>query len=310
MIRRAIGIAAATVVAAGVAAAQDEIGAQFVRMEKVPAQVKMVGLQGAVMGRTVKGAPYSGVEINESTQVLADGTRIHNESQTQVYRDSEGRVRRETPTDVTIFDPVGNASYVLNPKTQTARKLPLGMYVFNTATADGKTLMTNFSYRVTPDKPGDPETEAKLMAETKAMAAELKATHMGVGAGAGSGAGAGMGVTTMTTVGPLGAVSMDRKVMSRSPGTTEALGKRMIEGVNSDGSRVVSTLEAGAIGNDRPIQSVSERWFSQDLQTVMMTKHTDPRTGEESFRLVNVSRAEPAAYLFQIPAGYQFIDSK
>jgi hypothetical protein len=299
MIRRAFGIAAAVVVAAGVAAAQDEMGQTVVRMDRTAAQVKMIGVQGAVMGKTVKGAPYSGVEINETNQVLADGTRIHNESQTQVYRDSEGRARRETPTDITIFDPVGNASYVLNPKTQTARKLPLGMYVFNTATPDGK-MLTNFTYRVNLDgKGGDPEAEAKFLAETKAMGAELRATHMAVGGAVGPGAGGG-------AVG----IGIDKKMISRSAGTTEALGKRMIEGVNSDGSRVTSTLEAGTIGNDRPIQSVSERWFSQDLQTVMMTKHTDPRMGEESFRLVNVSRAEPAAYLFQIPAGYQLIDQK
>jgi hypothetical protein len=289
MIRQALGIAAATVVAAGMAAAQDDIGPQFVHMDKMPAQVKMLSVQGAVMGKTVKGAPYSGTEINESTQVLGDGTRIHNESQTQVYRDSEGRVRRETPTDITIFDPVGNASYVLNSKTQTARKLPLGMYVFNTAAGEGK-VVQNFTYRVTLDgKGGDGEPEAKFLAETKAMAAELKAAHMGP--------------QTLT-------VGVDKKVLTHSAGTTEALGKRMIEGVNSDGSRVTTTIEAGAIGNDRAIQSVNERWFSQDLQTVMMTKHTDPRMGEESFRLVNVSRTEPPAYLFQIPASYQVVEGK
>jgi hypothetical protein len=286
MIRQALGIAAATLVAAGMAAAQDD-GPQFVHIDKLPAQVKMLSVQGAVMGKTVKGAPYSGVEINESNQVLADGTRIHNESQTQVYRDSEGRVRRETPTDITIFDPVGNASYVLNPKTQTARKLPLGMYVFSTS-GDGKAIQ-NFSYRVNLDKPGEGEPEAKFLAETKAMAAELKAAHMGP--------------ATLS-------VGMEKRVLTHSAGTTEALGKRMIEGVNSDGSRVTTTIEAGAIGNDRAIQSVNERWFSQDLQTVMMTKHTDPRLGEESFRLVNVSRSEPPSYLFQIPAGYQIVEGK
>jgi len=286
-------MAAAAVAAAGLAFAQDDLAQQHLRLdkEKMAAQVKMLSVQGAVMGKTVKGAPYSGVEINESTQVLGDGTRIHNETQTQVYRDSEGRVRREGPMDVTIFDPVANASYVLNAKTQTARKLPLGMYVFSTAAPDGK-MMTNFTYRISTDgKPGDGDAEAKIVAE-KAMAAELKSMHMAGGA---------MGLTT----------TMDtRKVMLRDAGTTEALGKRMIEGVNSDGSRVVTTIEAGAIGNDRAIQSVNERWFSQDLQTVMITKHTDPRSGEESFRLVNVSRSEPPAYLFQIPAGYQIVESK
>ena len=101
------------------------------------AQVHVVGLQGGIMGKTIKGAPYSGVEVNETTQMLADGTRIHNECQTQVYRDSEGRMRRETPNEVTIWDPVANASYVLNPKTKTARKMPMGNFVF---TRDGSVM--------------------------------------------------------------------------------------------------------------------------------------------------------------------------
>jgi hypothetical protein len=290
--KRVFAIAAAAALTAALATAQDEVGQQFVHMDKMAAQVKMLGVQGAVMGKSVKGAPYSGVEITETTQVLADGTRIHNETQTQVYRDSEGRVRRENPNEVTIFDPVANASYVLNAKTQTARKLPLGMYFFTAG--DGKS-STTFTYRVNIDgRAGDPDPD-KIAAESKARAADLKVVQAELKAA--------------IAAGPL-ALNVDQKVMTRRPGTTEALGKRMIEGLNSDGSRVVSTVEVGAIGNDRPIQTVNERWFSQELQTVMMTKHTDPRTGEESFKLVNVSRAEPPPYLFQIPAGYQIVEGK
>src|SRR6266446_6621600 len=74
-----------------------------VEMEKMVAQSKVIGLADSVMNSTVKGAPYSGIEVTESTQMLADGTRIHNESQTKVYRDNEVRVRRETPDQVTIM---------------------------------------------------------------------------------------------------------------------------------------------------------------------------------------------------------------
>src|SRR5215475_7130266 len=88
--------------------------------EPTPMQIKMLGVQGGVMGKTVKGAPYSGTEINETNQVLSDGTRIHNETQTQVWRDSEGRVRRETGNQVMIYDPVANVSYSINTKNQTA----------------------------------------------------------------------------------------------------------------------------------------------------------------------------------------------
>src|SRR4051794_11479907 len=97
------GMLAALPLCALIAAAQDEAPPP---MEKMAAQIKIMSLQSGVMGKTVKGAPYSGVEVNESTQMLGDGTRIHNESQTHVFRDSEGRMRRETPNEITIWDPV------------------------------------------------------------------------------------------------------------------------------------------------------------------------------------------------------------
>ena len=90
----------------------------------------------------------------------------------------------------------------------------------------------------------------------------------------------------------------------------ESLGTQTMEGVNVEGSRTTSTIEAGAIGNDRPIQVVSERWYSPELQTAVMTRHNDPRVGEEIFRLTNVRRGEPGAYLFQVPAGYQTVEQK
>ena len=80
---------------------------------------------GAVRGMTVKGAPYSAEEVNETNQVLADGTRIHRENRTTVYRDSEGRTRRETPDNITITDPVANVTYFLDPKTMTGQKLTM-----------------------------------------------------------------------------------------------------------------------------------------------------------------------------------------
>src|SRR4051812_42082551 len=131
--KRLYAIPAALGIFTFAAAAQDEHAALLEKklaLEKMTAQVHLLGVQGGVMSKTIKGAPYSGVEVSETTQMLADGTRIHNESQTQVFRDSEGRMRRETPNEITIWDPVANTSYLLNPKTQTARKMPMGNFVF------------------------------------------------------------------------------------------------------------------------------------------------------------------------------------
>jgi hypothetical protein len=90
-----------------------------------------------------------------------------------------------------------------------------------------------------------------------------------------------------------------------APVKTETLGQQAMLGLTADGTRTTSTIEMGVIGNDRPIQVVSERWYSAELQTVVMTKRTDPRSGEEIFRLANVHRGEPGADLFLLPPGYQ-----
>src|SRR5947207_4746972 len=97
-----------------------------------------LNVMGAVRGQAVKGMPYSADEITESTHVLADGTRIHNETKAAVYRDSEGRTRRETPENITITDPVGGATYVVNPKTNTVRKMLMQNAMVYKSTVTGR----------------------------------------------------------------------------------------------------------------------------------------------------------------------------
>ena len=46
------------------------------------------------------------------------------------------------------------------------------------------------------------------------------------------------------------------------------------------------------------------------LQTVVMSRHSDPRTGETTFRLTSLSRAEPPRTLFEPPADYKVNESK
>ncbi len=84
----------------------------------------------------------------------------------------------------------------------------------------------------------------------------------------------------------------------------ESLGKQMMEGVEAEGTRTIATIPAGTLGNEQPIQIVSERWYSPELQTVVMTRHSDPRVGETTFRLTNINRGEPARSLFEVPADY------
>ena len=85
---------------------------------------------------------------------------------------------------------------------------------------------------------------------------------------------------------------------------SESLGKQAIEGVDAEGTRKTIEIPAGEIGNERPIEIVFERWYSPELQVVVMTKHSDPRFGETTYRLTNINRSEPAGELFQVPADY------
>jgi hypothetical protein len=82
---------------------------------------------------TVTGAPYSAVEVSTSQQVLAAGNTIQRQVQSNVYRDSQGRVRRETTstgpdgqtqTHVTIDDPVAGVFYELDAKDKVAFTRP------------------------------------------------------------------------------------------------------------------------------------------------------------------------------------------
>ena len=86
---------------------------------------------------------------------------------------------------------------------------------------------------------------------------------------------------------------------------SESLGTKTIEGVSVEGTRVTFDIPVGQIGNDKPIQVVTENWYSPELQVLVMSRHTDPLAGEHVFRLVNIKRSEPAADLFSIPAGYR-----
>ena len=93
-----------------------------------------------------------------------------------------------------------------------------------------------------------------------------------------------------------GGVSGNRK--------TEQLGSMFIEGVQAQGTRTTRTIPAGQIGNDRPITIVDESWYSHDPQMTVMTKHSDPRTGETNFALKNINRSNPPPTLFEVPPNY------
>jgi hypothetical protein len=81
-----------------------------------------------------------------------------------------------------------------------------------------------------------------------------------------------------------------------------------MEGVLVQGQRTTTVYPEGFFGNDRPITTVNETWTSPDLKIMVLSKTSDPRSGESTTRLTNISRAEPDPSLFQVPPDYQIVN--
>ena len=86
---------------------------------------------------------------------------------------------------------------------------------------------------------------------------------------------------------------------------TENLGSQIMEGVQVTGLRTTRTIAVGKIGNDRPITIVTEVWTSPELKTIVLSKRSDPRMGEQTFKLTNIQRSEPDPSLFTVPSDFK-----
>jgi hypothetical protein len=206
-------------------------------------------------GKTVTGIPLTAQISLTRENTLADGNHISRQTHTTLYRDSQGRVRREMTVDVgtpatgsvkhtmvIIKDPVSGKRYMLDPSSKTARELPMG------PRANGP--------------------------------------HPGAGNGA---------------AGTLHARRMSPSVQEQQ------LPTKTIDGVQAEGRRVTRTIAIGEIGNDKPIEVVTERWFSPELQLPMLITHSDPMMGNVTTKVTSFNRGEPEASLFQVPPDYKVV---
>jgi hypothetical protein len=233
--------------------------------------IDVIGALPFEFGKPVLDAPYTADAVTEMTQVLADGNRIEHRVTANVARDSRGRVRRDQPlAALGPLMPKGDTRIVSISDPDAG--------VHYSLDAQRKVAIRTRQSEMPPPPPGshsyiERKTEVvSVLKDGPAMSPNVAFTLA-------------LGDTPPET-------------------QTEQLGVQQIEGVRAEGSRTVATIAAGAIGNERPIEIVSERWYSQELQLVVMSRHADPRFGETVYRLTNIVRAEPSAELFQVPAGY------
>jgi hypothetical protein len=236
----------------------------------------------------VTGAPYSGEQVSETIQILADGTRITRSIPARkVSRDSWGRTRSErpmfaprpggasdipdAPAIVEIDDPVAGVKYILDTRNKVAHRwaVPAATPVPGRAAAAGG------------------------------------ATFMSGGGGI-----AGVAAVLEGRITAPPNVTGQPLDIARPDMSRQELGIQAIEGVTVEGVRYTRTIPAGTQGNDRPITSISETWFSPELRVPILSKTTDPRMGESTHKLVNISQSEPDPTLFQPPPDYTLVDEK
>ena len=58
------------------------------------------------------------------------------------------------------------------------------------------------------------------------------------------------------------------------------------------------------MGNEQPIVSVTDSWYSRELQIVVLNETDDGQSGHNSMKLVDIVRADPNSQLFLIPQDY------
>ena len=88
----------------------------------------------------------------------------------------------------------------------------------------------------------------------------------------------------------------------------QSLGTQTIAGVETIGTRETIVIPVGEIGNDSPINTSREFWFSPKLGLDVISIRDDPRFGTQRFELSDIVLAEPDAKLFSPPDGSRIID--
>ena len=210
-------------------------------MGKMGPGMELLGFEGMMPGKVVTGAPFSAVAVSESTQTLADGNVITRKVEANLFRDSQGRTRREITLQshsfVMIHDPVSSSMFVLHTDSKVAEKM-------------------------TPHAHGNaPDMQSRFEAHVEKEIAE-------------------------------GTLKKDD------------LGTQTINGIAAQGTRYTKTIPAGQQGNEKPIIITTERWYSNDLQMLIKSTHSDPRQGQTTYTVTTLQRQEPAATMFTIPADY------
>jgi hypothetical protein len=294
----------------------------------------MLGVSAPLGAQPTVGKPMYAEFVTDHHQSFTDGNRISRSTTSSIYRDAAGRIRRESQlsvpgmlagtsaaTFITIVDQQLGYGYVLNPQEMVAHRYELNgagpPYVARlSARGNGSALLS-------PASPAGTATSTSPAASSdiphwrlKVFAHHMHASQDASGASAAQGSGSNSSqlssgfLSEDSAAASAPAMRIDQPFLAApNPVRTENLGEQTILGFRVRGTRVITTLPAGQIGNDRPIDIVSEQWFSPDLALVMRSLHRDPWAGEFTTTVTKVNRGDQAVSLFEVPTSYKIIDA-
>ncbi|HMG01982.1 MAG TPA: hypothetical protein VK596_02560 [Edaphobacter sp.] len=90
----------------------------------------------------------------------------------------------------------------------------------------------------------------------------------------------------------------------------EELGTSNTSGEDVTGYRDILTLNPGVMGNDQPLVSTRESWYSPHLGINLISKVDTPTTGKQVFTIDRLTTSEPDPKFFEIPEGYKIVDHR
>jgi len=90
----------------------------------------------------------------------------------------------------------------------------------------------------------------------------------------------------------------------------EDLGKQLIFGVETAGSRDSVIYNPGVFGNDRKLAVEREYWFCPKLGINLISRRSDPRAGTQHFTVTELDTSEPDEKLFELPQGFNVVDDR
>jgi hypothetical protein len=221
--------------------------------------------------RIVTGAPFIAESVTEVVQTAVDGSHVKHATTAVVARDSNGRTRFSQ--NLSLLLPGG-------PRVLTVIRDPVA----------GVSYLVDARESVARRQPIPPASAGR-----------------GISAGA-------QNWSPQEAAAKVARQSVKSMLSARSAALaqtvqTEAapLGDQTVEGVMVSGSRVTAIVPAGQIGNDKPLTFSSEAWYSPELGIIVMSKVSDPVTGDTTFRLTKLRRGEPDPDLFAVPSGYRIV---